>query len=402
MSENVTPSGFYRDLTASEYTAKVDLRQDVEELEDSVKGIDYESDELFCLCDTAEEAERIAQAYGAVVESFKYGVAVLTIQKSSVANAMAAAADTTNNLPAVYPNYYRYPCTVNTNEEKFSDPFTKMDHSMYQFYHEMINSKFVWHAEDEAMLQRLSNMTVAVIDTGINAGHEEFEGIIVGEKDMADETSIEDIKGHGTKTAGLIANIANEFGGRGIAAGVKIMPIKTFSDAASASTEANNIRAMNYAIEQASTYNVRVINMSLGSIKFTSAYADSVRDANEAGIVVCASAGNDNCQSCHYPSDTEGVISVAALNSDFAKSEFSNYGPKVDIAAPGGDQRATAAANNFYKTERMYVSAMGESAAYDGINGTSAAAPVVSAVAALLIASDEDLYNNRNAAMLHK
>ncbi len=405
VSEN-TVGTFYRELTSDEQAAKDMLSQDLDALDASEAGESYDSDEVICLCDSKEEAERVAQAYGAIVKSYAYGVAELEIQKMpNVAATMSLAADQTNNLPAVYPNYYRQTDTIDTHNESFSDPFTKQDNSLYYDYHEVINSKFVWHEEEvnPELKSRIESIAVVVIDTGINEDHEDLQGIIVDPvntvADEADEQQpYDDLNGHGTKVAGTIAALANTMGGRGIACGTKVIPVNARDVITGNLKDAAIIRGINYAIERVDSRNVRVINMSLGSESFSSVYLQPVKNANEAGIVVCASAGNSNSQSVHFPSDCDGIISVGAVNDKLKKSMFSNYGSKVDVCAPGGDQGANAKADNYYTKEYFYVPSINGTDQYDHFCGTSTASPVAAAVTALLIAGDENFYNNKTAA----
>lgn len=405
-----TEGEFYRSLTADEMSAKAALSSDVSVLGSAQEGTDYVSKELIYLCDTEEEAKEAATAYHAIVKSFQYGVAVLEIQESaeqekgsSVLSAVTKAADATNNLPAVYPNYLRHTCSVNTNNEHFNDPFTKTNHDMFQWYHEKVNSKFVWEAEEQGTIESPDDIVVAVIDTGINTSHQDLSSIIVEAKSVVDGHTELDENGHGSNVAGIIANIANTVGGRGVAEGVKVMAIRVSQRNTSgkytgqdmgAMSDAAILAALNYAA--GSTKNVRVINMSLGGTYYSSSYEAPIKNAREKGIVIVASAGNSNSRGDFYPAYMDGVISVAALNSNMKKASFSNYSPKVDISAPGGEGTADAKATDFYRLEELYASYKGEDNAYSGMCGTSQAAPVVAATAALVIKNVEDYESNRS------
>ena len=123
--------------------------------------------------------------------------------------------------------------------------------------------------------------------------------------------------------------------------------------------------------------NIRVINASWGSTQYSRALEDAIRAAGDEGILFVAAAGNsssDNDKRAHYPSNYNlpNVISVAALDRTDTLASFSNFGAKtVHIAAPGRDILSTW---------------LGD--VYRDASGTSMAAPQVSGVAALILASE--------------
>ena len=89
-----------------------------------------------------------------------------------------------------------------------------------------------------------------------------------------------------------------------------------------------------------------------------------------------AAAGNDNCSSESYPASYSQVICVAATNKSNARSNFSNYGSQIDIAAPGGDTGAY-----------LYAPDSAGQSKYIGMAGTSQATPVVAGAIALYISA---------------
>jgi thermitase len=123
-----------------------------------------------------------------------------------------------------------------------------------------------------------------------------------------------------------------------------------------------------------------VINASWGSTMRSKALEDAIRAAGEQGILFVAAAGNsstDNDKRPHYPSNYNlpNVISVAALDNNDLLASFSNFGVKtVHVAAPGKDIISTWLDDG-----------------YRNASGTSMAAPQVSGVAALILASEPDL-----------
>ena len=185
-----------------------------------------------------------------------------------------------------------------------------------------------------------------------------------------------DDNGHGTHCAGIIgAEGENNVGIAGVNWKVQIMPLKFMNAGGSGSTK-DAIEAINYVIDRKKAgVNVRIISASWGSTQKSRALGEVIRKAYENDILFVAAAGNssvDNDRNPHYPSsyDVPNVVSVAALDRHDALASFSNYGAKsVAIAAPGVDILSTWLGNE-----------------YEEKSGTSMATPVVSGVAALILA----------------
>ena len=241
------------------------------------------------------------------------------------------------------------------------------------------------------------NVVVAVLDSGVDYTHEDLApNMWVRPANMApyhdDELgTIDDVNGfnaidnssdpmdengHGTHCAGIIgAEGSNDIGISGVNWKVRIMPLK-FMNAGGFGTTKDAIEAINYVIERKKAgVNVRIISASWGSTQRSRALEAVIRKAYENDILFVAAAGNastDNDRTPHYPSsyNVPNVISVAALDRNDQLASFSNYGVKsVAIAAPGVDILSTWLGN-----------------AYEEKSGTSMATPVVSGVAALVLA----------------
>ncbi len=218
------------------------------------------------------------------------------------------------------------------------------------------------------------DIIVAVIDSGIKSNHLDLCNRISpgGYNFLLNNHDINDVQGHGTAVAGVIAAETNN--GIGIAgvAGpnrVKILPLKT-SDSEGYSYLSDVIAAIDYAIEQ----QVKVINISMGSPKYSEIENAAIQRAINKGICVVAAAGNDGNSSYNYPASHPGVISVGSIKPDCLVSHFSNYNDKVDLTAPGED-----------------VYSCSYDGSYRSVTGTSFSAPIVSATAALLITANPAL-----------
>jgi subtilisin family serine protease len=185
-----------------------------------------------------------------------------------------------------------------------------------------------------------------------------------------------DENGHGTHCAGIIgAEGGNDVGITGVNWKVRIMPLK-FMNAGGFGTTKDAIEAINYVIDRKKAgVNVRIISASWGSTQRSRALEDVIRKAYENDILFVAAAGNastNNDRQPHFPSsyNVPNVISVAALDRNDQLASFSNFGVKsVAIAAPGVDILSTWLGNE-----------------YEEKSGTSMATPVVSGVAALIVA----------------
>lgn len=243
------------------------------------------------------------------------------------------------------------------------------------------------------------DVVVAVLDSGVDYNHEDLRENMWtrpasmdpyhdSEQGTVDDTdgysAIEglpdpmDDNGHGTHCAGIIgAEGENNLGIAGVNWKVKILPLK-FMSAGGFGTTKDAIEAINYVIDRKKAgVNVRVISASWGSTQKSRALEDVIRKAYENDILFVAAAGNattDNDRRPHFPSsyNVPNVISVAALDRNDQLAKFSNYGPKsVAIAAPGVEILSTWLGND-----------------YEEKSGTSMATPVISGVAALILAQN--------------
>lgn len=210
-----------------------------------------------------------------------------------------------------------------------------------------------WHltamkAEQMWQTSTGKGVTVAVIDSGVNANLPDLEGQVLPGKDEApgapgDERA--DPNGHGTLMAVEIAGTGRANGGAGtfgLAPGAKILPVRTpdrgldsgryikeFSETVS--------RGIHYAVDSGS----RVINISMGVPEGTEQLTAAVKYALDKGSLIFAAVGNNGSEDegnpVEYPAATPGVIGVGAVGKNLRKTTESEYGPQVDIAAPGDE-----------------------------------------------------------------
>ncbi len=256
-------------------------------------------------------------------------------------------------------------------------------------------------------------ITVAVIDSGVDPDHPDLKDNLLPLIDILNEDGEDDLyrtggteinyggrdgNGHGTHVTGVVgAMINNAKGVAGIAGNVKILPIKAANH--EGSTSASIItKSILKAIEKG----VKVINLSIGGPKSegTQALKDTVELAINKGIVFISATGNESNRFTNFveevtvPAAYPGVIAVAAFTKFNKVANYSNGGPEVEIAAPGGAGRS-GEGEKIYSTWPTYKTYEGYRAGIIGpyayLSGTSMACPHVSAAAALLLSKEPKL-----------
>jgi subtilisin family serine protease len=211
-----------------------------------------------------------------------------------------------------------------------------------------------------------SRIVVAVLDTGVTASHPDLKGAVgPGFAFVNLDSDPSDDGGHGTAVAGIIAARGdNGIGLAGACWTCTIMPVKVLD--AEGRGDTTRVAA---GIIWAADHGADVINLSLGAPGTTDALSAAVRYAIAKNVVVVAAAGNSGSAIPFHPAAEASVLGVAATNEQDRLYTWSNRGPWVEVAAPG--------CNVAPWTGGAYIS----------LCGTSAAAPLVSGLAALVVAA---------------
>ena len=274
-----------------------------------------------------------------------------------------------SRVKSVQPNY-RY-------ETETADPYLDTGAGLnYQYQLKDTNAEAAWTDLEAGNHGRT---LVAVIDTGVDVGHEDLQANMKTEKagtyirtldgkrvEAADDSDETD--GHGTHVTGIIgATYNNGKGGSGIASGhnndlVQVMTVGTSSDGVSMYTF-DLVNAIEYSVEKGAG----VINMSLGGAGRDRVLEAAVKKAYDSGVVIVAASGNDGVDAYSDPSDMKEVISVNASNSSDQAVYWSDYGMPKDITAPGNNILSSLPGST-----------------YGLMSGTSMASPVVAGIAALI------------------
>ena len=340
---------------------------------ESIRGLtagqDYVSNEFVFLADSQEEAEQTATIYGGTLESYDMGVGVLTVEPEyytaavHVVDWLQDEAETDHatcfvngeEIPALNVNYLNYAddlvkefspeeitasaSTVNTDQIN-STSVSSMSYDMDALWDDYYQWQHQTDHMDTAYAYNIGvrgqGIKVAVLDTGVQLTHPDLAANVLSSYayDATGYGSQDDV-GHGTHCAGIIAAPMNNIGVVGAAPEAKIIPVKVLyrnDKGAGAGTDAMLVRGINYA----NAVDTDIISLSLGKPQSNSTVETAINNAVNAGIVVIASAGNDGTSTRNYPAAYSNVIAVGSIDDTHSRSDFSQYGSWVDLAAPGG------------------------------------------------------------------
>lgn len=312
---------------------------------------------------------------------------ITILQFDSETDAIAAEEyyDELKSVSAVQPDFIMTACEGEDNEpepdeeinededdenEELPNELTTKDNHLSTFSSE-------WHGVDDMndylKTQQLSDIKVAIVDTGVLSSHERFgdraTSAPVNFADMGVKDSSEDDNGHGTHVAGIILDNTLD--------NVSVIGVKVLNKKGSGTSY-----SVYEGVQYAATTGARVINMSLGGYGTDALLDELITDLREnQNITVCVAAGNDDSWAMYYnPANISACITVACVGEwiprwpfrELKKSSFSNYGPPIDIAAVGEVIYSTyiyTGGNNGYLTA----------------SGTSMAAPAVTAPIAMML-----------------
>ena len=298
------------------------------------------------------------------------------------------------------------------------------EQALDQWWLEDVNARAAWETTRGS-----DDVVVAVIDSGMDVDHQEFQGNLWENPndgthgwDVVDDRAPSNrrtpIGVHGTSVGGLIAARDDGQGVTGVAPNVRLMDLRVFPTfrvggraVASGAAAEDVIEAIHFAVD----HGADVINLSLGSLcsveqippRFREfrddfeaaieAEREAIRNAVNQGVTVVAAAGN-NGTCVQYPAKFPEAIAVSATTKADDVAGYSSRGPEVWVGAPGGSlsfeefvQQLELGFDQLVpKLDSLLVSTYLRDN-YGWFNGTSAATPIVSGVAALMKSVDGDL-----------
>ena len=286
------------------------------------------------------------------------------------------------------PNYLQKLDTVDIPDEARR---TGSDFNAFNWYRDALHLSDGWRAADTL---GSASVTVAVIDTGINTEHKEFEGALWTDENgnhgynaVDKNYDVSDNYGHGSNVAGIIGMRANDYGYVGIAPGVKLMALKAGESLFL--SDSDILTCLNFAVE----HGADIINMSFGSKTLSPTMALAYQRAASKAVLIAAAGndGNDAAAVPQYPAACSGILGVMSYGSmkksdltnytldNGALSPFSNYdktGKYYQIAAPGVEVAGPAPS--------------GSATGFTFKTGTSQATPIVAGAAALYLSMYPD------------
>lgn len=325
-----------------------------------------------------------------------YGRETVAINKSDYTMSVVEIGQTNSSIEEVVTYYNSLPEIEYAEPDYIVRAYAGVDdpYYSYQWNLDQLNMPAVWDDTTGSI-----TITVAVIDTGIANNISDLSGtsFTSGYDFVNDDDDPYDDNRHGTHVAGTIAQTTNNGEGvAGMAYGVTLMAIKVLGQDGS-----GYVSDIVEGIRWAADNGADIINLSLGSSSYTQTEYDACKYAYEKGVALFAAAGNENGAVGYPAAHNEYVIAVGATDYDKERAPYSNYGPSLDIVAPGGNvnedgnsdgygdgilQQTIAGdddepATGYYDTDYYFF------------QGTSMACPHASALAALLKSKDNTVTN---------
>lgn len=237
-----------------------------------------------------------------------------------------------------------------------------------------------------------NGINIAIIDNGFDVSHEDLASGIIDTYDLVSGTSNvehdEDDEYHGTAVSGIAAARLNYLGVKGVAHNANLILIKYNS---SGMSDSEFIQLFDKAEE----LDADIINCSWGTGDVSDIVKDKIQDLatngrGGKGISIVFSSGNDNDDMNNDEANIDEVISVGATNKYNIRTTYSNYGTNLDLVAPGGDYLGIATTDvsgtdggSSFDDNYLQI--------YDYFIGTSASAPIVSGIIALMLEKDPTL-----------
>jgi subtilisin family serine protease len=230
----------------------------------------------------------------------------------------------------------------------------------------------------------LTNIIVAVLDSGVDAAHPDLATrILPGYDFVFNDPDPADDFGHGTAVCGtIVAAGDNDAGVAGVAFGCRVLPVKVM-DAAGFAYYSTIAQGIHYAVDAGA----RIINLSIAGSSPSSTLQDAIDYAWDHNVVVVAAAGNNADNVPQYPAACEHVIGVSATEPGDTLASFSSFGNDIALSAPG---------------DTIWTTQLDPANPYGAWRGTSFASPIVAGVAALVVSANPLLSSTQIVSVLEQ
>ncbi|OEF97649.1 S8 family serine peptidase [Desulfuribacillus alkaliarsenatis] len=315
----------------------------------------------------AEPTEKVQDHWHEVIVKWKYGtnppsipgtklvtkdaserLAKLAVDEGISVQDVIAFAQNFSELEYIQPNY-RYKLHTAPNDPEY----------VQQWHHQQINMERAWD-----IATGNADVVIAVLDTGVDLEHPDLmPNLVPGYNIINPEQPPIDDYGHGTQVAGVLGAVGNnQLDGTGILWHTRIMPIKVLDG----SGEGDDF-TIGQGIRHAVRNGADIIVLSLGDRLYSKHMEEAVKLAEQEGVLLIAATGN-NGSTVNYPAAFPTVLAVGASDANDRVPSYSNFGPEVDVVAPG---------------QGIFTTTMRGQMTYN--SGTSMSAPIVAGIAALIL-----------------
>lgn len=301
---------------------------------------------------------------GEIRQVMPNGLYTIRILPGSDEKSLIEELRSTDEIEYIEPNRYAYLMGLIPEDEMYSDQWNLW----------MVGMEQAWEYATG------SGVIVAVLDSMYTSGHPDLVPHLLPPYDANNNNQADLYLGaHGTHVAGIIAAIADQRGIIGAAPHATLLPVRVFKWGESG-RETATVDAIVRGIQYAMAQGAQVINMSFGMRDYDQTLHDAIKSAYAAGIVLVAASGNNGDRQILYPAAYPEVIAVGAVGPDGKRANYSQYGPELELMAPGGNRQLGPNAEIL----STYWDLESKKYTWAYLQGTSMAVPHVSAMAALL------------------
>jgi subtilisin family serine protease len=336
------------------------------------------------------------------VKSFTKNMYLYKVKNSSSTLEISNSIYNEDGVKFSHPNFIRTKTPRVLTKDFYS-------YSMWHLKDDLHGNNADINIEEAWKYTKGKGVKVAVYDEGIDIDHPDLRENIYGFANFnSDDTNIpysDGDKWHGTACAGILGAKENRIGGVGVAPEISMYAIR-YSD--------NNTSKDIEAYLSLMNEDVSVITNSWGTYSSLDAYNETFKylaqnGRNGKGIIIVFAAGNDskdldqpdkNGNAINDESESQYVISIAASTQDNSIARYSNFGSSIDFTAPGGSYESSR--SGIFTTDATGSNGYTDIDYYKDFAGTSASAPMVAGVAALMLAKNPNLTRDEVVNILKK